>query len=117
MRREEIIIVSSQKYVKKLGKFPLPVEVIPFGWEVTFNKLEMLGANPNLRLNQGNPLLTDNGNFLIDCSFQQITDAKQLENRLNMIPGVVENGLFIDLCSRMILAKGEKIFVTEKVNK
>ena len=112
--KEEIIVVSSQKLVKQLGKFPLPVEVIQFGWEVTFNHLERLGGNPDLRINQGQPLLTDQGNFVIDCKFGQISDVIKLEKNLNMIPGVVENGLFVDLCSRMILAKGDKIIVKEK---
>jgi len=111
--KEEIIVVSSQKLVKKLGKFPLPVEVIQFGWEVTFNYLERLGGNPDLRLHKGQPLLTDQGNFIIDCKFGQISDVIKLEQNLNMIPGVVENGLFVNLCSRMILAKGDKIIVKE----
>ena len=111
--REEIIIVSGQKYVKQLGEFPLPVEVIPFGWQVIFNQLETLGGSPDLRLQQGQPLRTDQGNFIIDCRFRHIIDAAQLEQRLNMLPGVVENGLFIGLCSRMILADGEKVIVKE----
>jgi ribose 5-phosphate isomerase A len=111
--REEIIIVSGQKYVKQLGEFPLPVEVIPFGWQVIFNQLETLGGSPYLRLQQGQPLRTDQGNFIIDCRFRHIIDAAQLEQRLNMLPGVVENGLFIGLCSRMILADGEKVIVKE----
>ena len=111
--REEIIIVSGQKYVKQLGEFPLPVEVIPFGWQVIFNQLETLGGSPDLRLQQRQPLRTDQGNFIIDCRFRQIIDAAQLEQRLNMLPGVVENGLFIGLCSRMILADGEKVIVKE----
>ena len=111
--REEIIIVSSEKYVNQLGSFPLPVEVIPFGGQVIFNQLETMGGSPDLRLNQGQPLLTDQGNYILDCRFRQIIDAVQLEQRLNMIPGVVENGLFTALCSRMIMADGEKIIVKE----
>ena len=111
--REEIIIVSSEKFVNQLGSFPLPVEVIPFGWQVIFNQLETLGGIPDLRLNKGQPLLTDQGNYILDCRFRQIIDAVQLEQRLNMIPGVVENGLFTALCSRMIMADGEKIVVKE----
>ncbi len=111
--REEIIIVSSEKFVHQLGSFPLPVEVIPFGWQVIFNKLETLGGSPDLRLKQGQPLRTDQGNYIIDCRFSQIIDAVQLEQRLNMIPGVVENGLFTGLCSRMIMADGDKIVVKE----
>ena len=112
--REEIIIVSNEKFVNQLGSFPLPVEVIPFGWQVIFNELETLGGSPNLRLKQGQPLRTDQGNYIIDCHFRQIIAATQLEERLNMIPGVVENGLFIALCTRMIMADGEKIVVKER---
>ncbi len=112
--KEEIIIVSHEKFVKQLGSFPLPVEVIPFGWQVIFNQLETLGGSPDLRLKQGQPLLTDQGNYIIDCRFRQIIDASQLEQRLNMIPGVVENGLFTGLCTRMIMAEGEKIVVKER---
>ncbi|MBT5794683.1 MAG: ribose-5-phosphate isomerase RpiA [Deltaproteobacteria bacterium] len=111
--REEIIIVSSEKFVVQLGSFPLPVEVIPFGWQVIFNQLGTLGGSPDLRLKQGQPLRTDQGNYIIDCRFSQIIDAVQLEQRLNMIPGVVENGLFTGLCSRMIMADGDKIVVKE----
>jgi ribose 5-phosphate isomerase A len=114
--REEIIIVSSEKFVVQLGSFPLPVEVIPFGWQVIFNQLGTLGGSPDLRLKQGQPLRTDQGNYIIDCRFSQIIDAVQLEQRLNMIPGVVENGLFTGLCSRMIMADGEKIVVKERAN-
>ena len=112
--KEEIIIVSHEKFVKQLGSFPLPVEVIPFGWQVILNQLETLGGSPDLRLKQGQPLLTDQGNYIIDCRFRQILDAAQLEQRLNMIPGVVENGLFTGLCTRMIMAEGEKIVVKER---
>ena len=112
--KEEIIIVSHEKFVKQLGSFPLPVEVIPFGWQVIFNQLETLGGSPDLRLKQGQPLRTDQGNYIIDCRFRQIIDAAQLEQRLNMIPGVVENGLFTGLCTRMIMAEGEKIVVKER---
>ena len=112
--KEEIIIVSHEKFVKQLGSFPLPVEVIPFGWQIIFNQLETLGGSPDLRLKQGQPLRTDQGNYIIDCRFRQIIDAAQLEQRLNMIPGVVENGLFTGLCTRMIMAEGEKIVVKER---
>jgi ribose 5-phosphate isomerase A len=111
--REVIIIVSSEKFVHQLGSFPLPVEVIPFGWQVIFKQLETLGGSPNLRLKQGQALRTDQGNYIIDCQFSQIIDAVQLEQLLNTIPGVVENGLFTGLCSRMIMADGDKIVLKE----
>ena len=109
--REEIIIVSGSKWVQQLGAFPLPVEVIPFGWQVVFNQLESLQGNPELRLKQGQPSVTDQGNFIVDCHFRKIENPEQLEQHLNMIPGVVENGLFINLCTRMIMADGENIII------
>ncbi len=112
--REEIIIVSGAKLVAQLGAFPLPVEVIPFGWQIVFNQLESMQGNPELRLKQGQPQLTDQGNFIIDCHFRKIENAEQLEINLNMLPGVVESGLFIKLCTRMILADGEQIIIKNR---
>ena len=112
--REEIIIVSGGKLVKRLGVFPLPVEVIPFSWQVVFFQLESIQGNPELRINHGQPIITDQGNFILDCHFRKIENAEQLEQQLNMIPGVVENGLFINLCTRMIMADGEKIIIKKR---
>ena len=112
--REEIIIVSGSKLVQQLGTFPLPVEVIPFGWQVVFNQLESLQGNPELRLKQGQPSVTDQGNFIVDCHFRKIENPEQLEQHLNMISGVVENGLFINLCTRMIMADGENIIIKNR---
>ena len=112
--RKEIIVGSKTKMVDHLGSFPLPVEVVPFGWQVVFNQLESLNANPDLRLNNGQPLLTDQGNYIIDCHFRRIRNPKLLENQINMIPGVVENGLFINLCTKMILADGEKMIIKDR---
>jgi len=112
--RKEIIVVNRSKMVDHLGEFPLPVEVVPFGWQVIFNQLESLHANPDLRLNKGHPLVTDQGNFIIDCHFRKIKNPKLLEHQLNMIPGVIENGLFINLCSKMILADGDQLIVKDR---
>jgi len=112
--KEEIIVVNRTKLVDQLGVFPLPVEVIPFGWQVVFNQLESLQGNPDLRLNKGKPLVTDQGNYIIDCHFRKIQNPKLLEHQLNMIPGVVENGLFIKLCTKMIIADGEQLTVKDR---
>ena len=112
--REEIIIVSSSKLVQQLGAFPLPVEVVPFGWQIVFNQLESLQGNPELRLKQGQPSMTDQGNFIVDCNFRKIEHPEQLEQHLNMIPGLVENGLFINLCTRMIMADGKNIIIKNR---
>ena len=112
--KAEIIVVNKSKLVDQLGAFPLPVEVIPFGWQVVFNQLESLHGNPDLRLNKGQPKVTDQGNYIIDCHFRKIENPKLLEHQLNMIPGVVENGLFINLCTKMILADGEQLIVKDR---
>ena len=112
--KAEIIVVNRTKLVDQLGAFPLPVEVIPFGWQVVFNQLESLHGNPDLRLNKGQPQVTDQGNYIIDCHFRKIENPKLLEHQLNMIPGVVENGLFINLCTKMILADGEQLIVEDR---
>ena len=112
--KAEIIVVNRTKLVDQLGAFPLPVEVIPFGWQVVFNQLESLHGNPDLRLNKGQPQVTDQGNYIIDCHFRKIENPKLLEHQLNMIPGVVENGLFISLCTKMILADGEQLIVKDR---
>ena len=112
--KAEIIVVNRTKLVDQLGAFPLPVEVIPFGWQVVFNQLESLHGNPDLRLNKGQPQVTDQGNYIIDCHFRKIENPKLLEHQLNMVPGVVENGLFINLCTKMILADGEQLIVKDR---
>ena len=112
--RQEIIVGSKKKMVDHLGSFPLPVEVIPFGWQVVFNQLESLQGNPDMRLDNGHPLVTDQGNFIIDCHFQKISNPKLLENQINMIPGVVENGLFINLCTKMILADSDNLIIKDR---
>ena len=102
--RQMIVVADESKWVKTLGKFPLPVEVIHFGWERTFEKLQMLGCQGNLRMNGTGPYFTDNGNYIIDCAFEEITDAPGLHEKVNAITGVVDNGLFIQIATKLVLA-------------
>ncbi len=95
--REVFIIVDSSKLSNRLGTLkPVPIEVIPFAMPFVMKSLEKLGATPRLREAQmkNGPIITDNGNFIIDAKFEFIPDPEQLENSINMIPGVVENGIF-----------------------
>ncbi len=102
--RCQIIIVDQSKVVSVLGRFPLPVEVVRFGWPMYVPALERLGCRAVLRLRDGQPVLTDEGNYVVDCHFGQIHDAARLEQQINMIPGVVDNGLFIGLVHRAFVA-------------
>ncbi|GIN74522.1 ribose-5-phosphate isomerase A [Bacillus sp. J14TS2] len=98
-----IIVIDEAKYVPNLGEFPLPVEIVQFGWEVTYNQIRSLGCNPTLRMENDVPFISDNGNYLVDCFFENIQDAQGLNNRLNMIPGVVENGLFVNMADTLVI--------------
>ncbi|QGH35027.1 ribose-5-phosphate isomerase RpiA [Gracilibacillus salitolerans] len=105
-----IVVIGEKKCVKNLGAFPLPVEIVPYAWQVTFNQLDQLGCRPNLRRAETNiPYLTDNGNYIVDCHFENISEPSILATRINMIPGVVENGLFTNLVDTVIIGteKGE----------
>ena len=89
-----ICIADGSKLVKLLGKFPLPVEVIPMAQAVVIRKLHAIGGEARLRLKDGAPLLTDNGNIIIDVHGLQINNPIQLEAEINNIVGVVTVGLF-----------------------
>jgi ribose 5-phosphate isomerase A len=101
--KQMIVVADESKWVKTLGKYPLPVEVIHFGWERTFEKLQRLGCQGNLRMNGTGPYRTDNGNYIIDCAFEEIKDAPALHESVNAITGVVDNGLFIWIASKLVL--------------
>ncbi|GFR37623.1 ribose-5-phosphate isomerase A [Insulibacter thermoxylanivorax] len=100
-----IVIVDDSKLVGRLGRFPLPIEIVRFGYEATIHKLRELGCEPVLREVEGKAYITDNGNYIVDAYFGAIADPKELESKLNMIPGVVENGLFVDMADRVIAGK------------
>ncbi|MDZ7289309.1 MAG: ribose-5-phosphate isomerase RpiA [candidate division KSB1 bacterium] len=90
-----IIVVDEKKLVKRLGKFPLPVEVLPFGWRATAELLREFGARIKLRQDEKKPYLTDNGNYIVDCAFGKIPNPPQLAQQLKSLIGVVETGLFV----------------------
>ena len=103
--KKVIIVIDDSKIVKALGiDFPLPVEVVKFGWTSTKKTLEELGCNVELRrIMENEPFITDNSNYILDCEFERILEPEQLEININNIPGVVENGLFIGLVDEVIV--------------
>lgn len=101
-----IWIVDSSKYVDQLGKFPLPVEVIPFGSNHLMKKFKELGYNPSIRKNGDDNYLTDSGNFIFDLHLKEISDSIMLERNLKLVPGVVEVGLFNSIADMVIIGKG-----------
>jgi ribose 5-phosphate isomerase A len=108
--KREIIVIDETKVVKALGiDFPLPVEVVRYGWNATKKKLEEFGCNVELRKIMNNPYITDNSNYILDCEFDRIINPEQLEIDINNIPGVVENGLFIGLADDVIVGSKQGI--------
>lgn len=100
-----IIIADNTKLVKQLGKFPLPVEVIPFGYKKIQEKIVSSGLCKTVRLRQkkNSPFITDHAHYILDCWFERITDAFALNSVLHLMPGVVETGLFINMTSKAII--------------
>lgn len=103
-----IVVADPSKVVNELGNFLLPVEVVRFGFEMTAKHLSELGCSPHLRLMEGKPFITDNGNFILDCDFGTISNPEWLDQELNMIPGVLENGLFVHMAHSLITMDGQK---------
>ncbi len=103
--RRELIIVDESKLVPRLGSnWAIPVEVVPFGHGAQTAWLRSLGAEPRLRMQDGEPFRTDGGNFILDCAFGPLEDARALAQTLKMRTGIVEHGLFLGLTSDVIVA-------------
>ncbi len=104
---EKVIwIVDSSKFVTKLGKFPLPVEVIPFGSNHLLKKFDQLDYNPIIRKKDTNNYLTDSGNLIFDLHLNEISDSIEMERSLKLFPGVVEVGLFNNTADMVIIGEG-----------
>ena len=118
-----IVIADAAKEVAQLGAFPLPVEVIPFGWqttkaliEETLYSLDVMSRDAALRMAKDVPLRTDEGHYILDLKLTRIGNPRQLALVLNQIPGVVENGLFIDICDIVILGHPDGRVVLRDIN-
>ncbi|MEE3101676.1 MAG: ribose-5-phosphate isomerase RpiA, partial [Pseudomonadota bacterium] len=105
-----VVISDASKQVEHLGAFPLPVEIATFGWETTkaiveetLEDMDVEGKVATLRMDKDEPYVTDNGNFIVDCHLRRIGDAEDVALALNMIPGVVETGLFVDIADSVII--------------
>jgi ribose 5-phosphate isomerase A len=105
-----VIVADASKVVTALGtKSPLPVEVTMFGHEVQAAFLRGLGCTPMLRMSEGKPFVTDNGNYIYDCRFSRIDDPLALQQQLASRAGIVESGLFIGLAKLALIANGDSV--------
>lgn len=105
--RRLIVVADASKVVPVLGKFPLPLEIVPFGWTRTAKLVEGLGIAATLRLTENKAFMTDNGNFILDCACGPIEKPAELHTTLKTLTGVVETGLFFNMRSIAVVA-GEK---------
>ena len=106
--RRFIVVVDANKQVPILGSsFPLPVEVVPFGWPNTARCLQQLGFQVALRKKNDTVFVTDSQNYILDMAPKEIPNPRELEIRLNQIPGVVENGIFTSMTSTLIVGKDQ----------
>jgi ribose 5-phosphate isomerase A len=111
-----IVIVDDSKLEGAFGiRCPVPVETVSFGWQLTERRLAALGCTTRLRRSaEGNPVITDGGNYVIDCSFGAIADAAGLAARIKQVVGVVESGLFIGLATEVIVAGARGVEVIRR---
>jgi ribose 5-phosphate isomerase A len=108
--KKMVCIVDESKLVESLGRFPLPIEVIPFAWRSTERHLRTLFketglGEPKIGMRGGleNPLITDSGHYLLDCHLEKISEPESLGKKLKQIPGVVEHGLFIGIATDAVV--------------
>jgi ribose 5-phosphate isomerase A len=118
-----VVVADVSKLVETLGAFALPVEVVRFGWqttkaliEETLVNVDVLGRAGTLRLNHDQPFVTDEGHYIIDLHLRRIGNPRQLSLVLNQIPGVVENGLFIDICDSIVIGHGDGTVEVRDIN-
>ena len=110
-----IIVIDQSKLVDRLGShMPLPVEIVSFGWQTTLNRLKEIGVMPTLRKTADKPFVTDSGNYIVDCEVAGVSDLLLLEKNLSGLIGVVENGLFIAIASKIIIGSHEGVTYLEK---
>ncbi len=101
-----LVLVDESKLVERLGqRMPVPIEVIPAAWRAIAEEVEVFNAEAELRMaaKKDGPVVTDNGNFILDVRFHRIDDPLDLEIELNNIPGVVENGIFADIADVVLV--------------
>jgi ribose 5-phosphate isomerase A len=113
LSKKIIWILDDSKFVDSIGKFPLPVEILSFGYTHTLKKLQRMSLNPKLRLSGEEPFITDNGNYIVDLHLGKPVDTNEVIRKLDSVTGVLEHGLFINMCERIIIGRNKEVEVLE----
>jgi ribose 5-phosphate isomerase A len=110
------VVADDTKLVTRLGEFvSVPVEVVPFGWQVTARRLTELGGKPTLRLGTDqNPYLTDGGHYILNCAFGAIDDPKETAHHLDHVVGLIEHGLFLKFATEAFIAGANGVQVLKR---
>lgn len=115
--KEVIWIMDSGKRVEALGKFPLPIEILSYGHKHIIRKLEECGLRPVLRRKGTETFVTDNHNYIVDLNLSKPLNIKELTTKLQQITGVLETGLFLKLCDRIIIGSDTGVEIIENPGK
>ncbi|MGH7683067.1 MAG: ribose-5-phosphate isomerase RpiA [Vulcanimicrobiaceae bacterium] len=114
--KQFIVIVDESKLVRRLGRFPLPVEVVPYSRSYVAGELRKLCPAVKLRMSADSPFMTDNGNHILDCSFGEIPAPSELDVGLRRIHGVVATGIFCGLTSHVLVGSATGVRELEQFN-
>ncbi|MFL0166485.1 ribose-5-phosphate isomerase RpiA [Candidatus Clostridium helianthi] len=111
LANEVIWIMDESKLVDGIGEFPLPVEILPYGYKHVIKELQDYSLNPKIRMKEEEIFVTDNGNYIVDLHIGKPMNISDVFNKVNRITGVLETGLFINMCDRIIIGtnSGAKI--------
>lgn len=113
LAKEIIWIMDESKQVDAIGDFPLPVEALPFGFPHLFSKLKTLGYKPVQRMKDGKPYITDNGNYIVDLHLGKPMNIPEVNQTLQSLTGVLETGLFLNMCKRIVVGMDDGFKVIE----
>lgn len=112
---KRVILVDETKLVSRLGvSRKLPIEVLPFSWNMSARLISGLGCLTNLRRQGEVPFVTDNGNYILDCEFGAIEDAGGLEKQIKLLPGVIDSGLFIGIADMLVIGFADRVEIRER---
>lgn len=114
LTKNEIIIADSGKLVTQLGKFKIPIEVVPLALNYVLQQLAGLNGKGEVRMKDNTPFITDNHNIIVDADFGLISDAPGLSESLKRIEGILAHGLFVQLTSKVIMGKGTETIIYAK---
>lgn len=113
LAKKVIWIMDDSKLVENIGEFPLPVEILPYGYKHTIKKLENYSLNPIIRIKENKIFITDNGNYIVDLHIGKPINISDIYSKISKIPGVLEIGLFINMCNFIIVGTNNEVKVIE----